>query len=74
MIGTNWATPAACREDQPRVKPRVDDGRLDASEDAVDRQADTPLWLQLRLLIKRQIKKATCETIDEAAKQVESAR
>jgi hypothetical protein len=26
------------------------------------------------LLIKRQIKKATCETIDEAAKQVESAR
>ena len=33
----------------------MDDGRLDAGEDAVDRRADTPLWLQLRLLIKRQI-------------------
>jgi hypothetical protein len=38
------------------------------------RAASAVLFGPAMLLIKRQIKKATCETIDEAAKEVESAR
>jgi hypothetical protein len=38
------------------------------------RAASALLFGPAMLLIKRQIKKATCETIDEAAKQVENAR
>ena len=37
------------------MKPRVNNGLLDAGHEAVDRQADAPLWLQLRLHLKRQI-------------------
>lgn len=37
------------------MKPRVNNGLLDAGQEAVDRQADAPLWLQLRLHLKRQI-------------------
>jgi hypothetical protein len=38
----------------PSRKPRADNG-LATGDIAVDRHAATPLWLQLRLLIKRQI-------------------
>jgi GntR family transcriptional regulator len=37
------------------VKPMMVDEGLDAGEEVVDRRADTPLWLQLRLHLKRQI-------------------
>src|SRR4030095_12768320 len=53
--GRLGAPKPACREDQPRVKPMMVDEGLDAGEEVVDRRADTPLWLQLRLHLKRQI-------------------
>jgi GntR family transcriptional regulator len=37
------------------MKPMMVDEGLDAGEEVIDRRADTPLWLQLRLHLKRQI-------------------